>query len=177
MKIIKQYSFFKNQSASFGGSLLFGKRKEKRPLSTKKPMHLILKSEKASAQLSFVNHRRIIENIFYKLSTRYGVKVAKLAVNFNHIHVVIHFKSIHSYKSWIRHLTAEMVREISRRTQSLLKGFFTHRPFTRILEWGKDYRNALDYLDLNLMEVVGMRPEKAAKNSKSIKTTSSLRDW
>ena len=38
------FSFIKDYRKEFGGSLLEGKRKTKRPLSTKHPLHLILKS-------------------------------------------------------------------------------------------------------------------------------------
>lgn len=160
MKKPKQLSFFKNQSRAFGGSLLTGKRKARRPLSTKHPVHLILKSELAKGNLRFTAHRFVIERIFSKLSRRYGIKVYDIAVNFDHIHTVISFKSINSYKSWIRHLTSEIVRTLSQRAQNQLKEFFTHRPYTRIISWGKDFKGVLDYLILNKMEIFGLRPTK-----------------
>lgn len=158
MKKPKQLSFFKNQSTSFGGSLLQGKRKTKRPLSTKQPLHLILKSEFAKGSFRFTAHRSTIENIFSKLCKRYGIKLHDLAVNFDHIHMVISFNSIHSYKGWVRHLTSKIVKEISRRTKVQLKNFFTHRPYSRIVAWGRDLKGVLEYLVLNKMEVFGLRP-------------------
>ncbi len=38
------FSFLKDYKKEFGGSLLEGKRKTMRPLSTKHPLHLVLKS-------------------------------------------------------------------------------------------------------------------------------------
>lgn len=43
LKTFKQLSMFESIPMSFGGRLLKGKRKEKRTLTTKKAMHLILK--------------------------------------------------------------------------------------------------------------------------------------
>lgn len=163
MKRPKQLSFFKNQSNSFGGSLLAGKRKSKRPLSTKHPLHLILKSELAKGPLRFTAHRSTLEKVFSKLSKRYGIKIHDLAVNFDHIHTVISFRNISSYKSWIRHLTSEIVKEISLRTKLVLTNFFTHRPYTRVVAWGKDLCGVLEYLVLNKMEVFGLRPPKKTK--------------
>lgn len=60
MKKPKQLSFVKSMNA-FGGSLLAGKRKEARPLSTKHPLHLILKSA--------------IELALAKVSSKFKVKI------------------------------------------------------------------------------------------------------
>ncbi len=82
------------------------------------------------------------------------------AVNFNHVHFVIRIKSESDYRSWIRELTSEIVRLLSVKTGTKIARFFSLRPWTRILHWGRDYNNALEYLILNKMEVVGLRPAK-----------------
>ncbi len=85
------------------------------------------------------------------------------AVNFNHMHFVIRIKSESDYRSWIRELTSEIVRLISIKTGIGLSQFFTLRPWTRILHWGRDFKIAMEYLVLNKMEVVGLRPAKKSK--------------
>ena len=45
------FGFITQARFSFGGSLLEGKRKTARPLSTKKPIHLILKSSGSKSLL------------------------------------------------------------------------------------------------------------------------------
>ena len=78
-----------------------------------------------------------------------------------------------AYKSFIRTLTAAVVRAISKFAGKALKGIFDLRPYTRILEWGRDYRNVKDYHDLNDLEARGYikRPKKhkAMKKSKNKK--------
>ncbi|MGE0632455.1 MAG: transposase [Pseudobdellovibrionaceae bacterium] len=144
----------------FGGSLLLGKRKSKRPFSTKRPIHLTLKSEKARGIFSFVNHRRSIEELILKVSKQYGIKIYDKAVNWDHIHFVFKLDSLKSYQDWIRVLTSEIVSLLAKKTGEKLTNFFTHRLHTKILTWGKQFQSALDYIILNQMEIFGMRPPK-----------------
>ncbi len=158
------FGFFKKRIAkTFGGQLLEGKRKSKRPLSTKSAIHLVIKSEKAKGNLSFVNHQSAIVQTISNVSKKWNIRVYDHAVNFNHVHFVIRIKSESDYRCWIRELTSEIVRLISVKTGSKITQFFSLRPWTRILSWGRDYKNAMEYLILNKMEVVGLRPARKAK--------------
>ena len=73
-----------------------------------------------------------------------------------------------AYKAFIRTLTAAMVRAISKYAGKALKGIFDLRPYTRILEWGRDYRNVMEYHDLNDLEARGYvrRPKKTKATAK-----------
>lgn len=143
---------------------MIGKRKEARPLSTKNPLHLILKSEKARGIFSFINHRSSIESAIAKTSVRFKIKVYDKSVNNNHIHLVISFKSRANYKAWIRTLTAEIVRIIARKTKKILREFFTQRPYTKIISWGRQFKTVLEYQVLNQMEYFGLRPKKKIRS-------------
>ena len=66
------FSFIKDYKKEFGGSLLVGKRKTARPISIKKPMHLILKSTGASC---FVPGGRRLENLIRSHADKYGIKL------------------------------------------------------------------------------------------------------
>ena len=79
-----------------------------------------------------------------------------------------------AYNAFIRTLTAAMVRAISKYFGKSLKGIFDLRPYTRILEWGRDYRNVMDYHDLNDLEarryIKRPKKTKAKKHSKNKKS-------
>ncbi len=65
------FDFFKKQIVkTFGGQLLQNKRKSKRPLSVNAPIHLVIKSEKAKGDLSFVNHQSVIVRAISTISRR-----------------------------------------------------------------------------------------------------------
>lgn len=143
---------------SFGGDLNSGQRKVARPISIKRPMHLVLKSSRARGRFCFLNHRGDLDQSLKRVSQKWGVRVMDRVWVRNHIHMVVQVSSRTQYRSWIRELTGALVKVLSARTREVLRSFFDLRPWTRILDWGRDLRNAFDYLKLNRMEVVGLRP-------------------
>jgi len=62
----------------FGGELLNGKRKEKRPLSDKKPMHLILRSHSVKA---YTPTNKSLKSLIYRTAEKYSIKIYELALN------------------------------------------------------------------------------------------------
>ena len=67
---------------------------------------------------------------------------------------------------FIRTLTSLLVSLLSKLKGKSLKGLFDLRPFTRILSWGRDFRNVIHYHELNDMEARGFqRPKRKAKTS------------
>ena len=146
MKQMK-FSFFNNDyKKGFGGSLLVGKRKEKRPLTTKSPIHLILKSDLKSI---FKPTDKNLENILRRTAEEFNVKLYDLAINWSHIHFLIKIKDKKDYVKFIRALTARLALKFG-------KKLFTLRPFTRILSWGRDFRNVLNYVLKNQRQAQGL---------------------
>src|SRR5262249_36517623 len=93
----KQLSFddkaFKKPGDCFGGSLVKGNNpKTKRPLESKLPIHLTLRSKKSVMRLP-KNFRAVglaIENT----SKKYGVRIYERANVGNHLHMVIKIPSL-----------------------------------------------------------------------------------
>ncbi len=147
----------------FGGELLKGKRKEKRPLSDKKPMHLILRSDSVKV---FTPTNKSLKSLIYKTAEKYSIKIYELALNHTHIHFVMKLKNKEIYNAFIRELTSKMAIAIRRFLKNIsqsdpntncidLKTILSHRPFSRILNWGKDFQNCIDYVILNIDESMG----------------------
>lgn len=158
-----QLSFIPKASKEFGGSLLIGKRKVKRILSFSKPMHFVFKSENAKNSLAFVRFQKQIIELMKNVSRICGIKVYDMAVNFNHIHLVVLLSNDDSYKKWIRHLTSAIVAMMSKVVKTNLTKFFTLRPYSRIVDWGRQFKTVLNYQILNQLEVVGLRQRVKAK--------------
>jgi len=146
------FGFLKDYKKEFGGSLLQGKRKSVRPLSTKQPIHLVLKSTHARP---FPPTSRKLEKLFRTQAQKYGLKIYDLALNWSHIHALITIPSRQAYLAFIRTLTAGLVRLLSSMLGKSLKGLFDLRPFTRILSWGREFTSVRGYLELNQMEALG----------------------
>lgn len=138
----KNRFFERDLSLEFGGSLLVGKRHGTRPLNGKKPIHLVLK---ARDPWLLLRNRKLVEHIFAKYAQKFGVKLYRLGVHSDHTHASVRSASRAQYNAFVRAVTAELVRLISGLRWAL-------RPYTRIGEWGRDFRNVLRYIERNILE-------------------------
>jgi REP element-mobilizing transposase RayT len=148
--------FLNDYKKEFGGSLLVGRRKTRRPLSTKDPMHLVVRSELSG---TFSPSNRSLERLIRSTAKRFGVKVYDLALNWSHIHAVIRIRNRDSSNSFIRALTGTIARKIQI-SKNPTEKIFSFRPFTRILTSGRDFRNVLQYQIINQMEARGLLNRK-----------------
>lgn len=148
---MKQLSLIKKEKTDFGGSLGKGKRKSKRPLSTKKPMHLIIKSERARGKFAFNPSDQKMKMLIVQMANRFGIRLYTSAFNWSHIHLVIRIDSREQYNSFIRALTGAMVLKLK-----ASKGFFTFKPFTKIGTWGRQFRSWLYYSEKNQLQAWGL---------------------
>jgi hypothetical protein len=96
MKKSKQLQLFKADLRVFGGQLLHGKRRKPRPLSTKEPIHLVMRSSwcgknGAMGTNSFLNPRNkgAIHNLIQGTAKAYGIRIYQVALMSNHLHFVI----------------------------------------------------------------------------------------
>jgi REP element-mobilizing transposase RayT len=162
-------SFLNNYRKEFGAALLVGRRKERRPLSTKHPIHLVLRSELSGI---FNPGNRSLENLIRSKAKKFGIKVYDLALNWSHIHVVIRIRNRESDNAFIRALTGTIARKIQI-SQGQVRKIFALRPFTRILNWGRDFKQVLQYQIINQMEAYGLfHRQKKFPPSKKLKSRS-----
>lgn len=148
-----QLSLFNDKKqAAFGGSLLKSNPKTKRPLSTRDPVHLVLRSLKARGKMSFQRKPSEAKRVFYKTAEKYGIRIYKYANAGNHFHVILRIYQRFLWKAFICELTSRLAA-----LMGAAAGFWTGRPFTRIVfGWGKNFRNAINYVVLNQMEAAGI---------------------
>lgn len=168
----KQLSFeiFNKKGAKhFGGAYLKKSHaKEKRPISTKKAMHLVLRSSSAVGFMSFSRKDRKISEIIHKQARTAGAKIYRFANAGNHLHLIILASSRMAYMKFIRAISGLIARLILNAQRGAPKAlvFWDKRPFSRILEWGKDFFTSCRYLDQNTLEALGFIPYKPRKKSK-----------
>lgn len=149
LKRFKQLAMFEPIPMMFGGSLLVGKRKSKRTLATKKPMHLILKGDISfsgplTLKSSWINKE--VKRLAKKFSIQiYGV----LGVEIDHIHFAIKASTVENYKRFIKAITGRIAQ--------VLKFKFIYRPYTQIVEWGRHLKTTMGYCLQNKEEALGLR--------------------
>jgi REP element-mobilizing transposase RayT len=161
----RQMSFFKPTPKEFGGALsVQGKRKTARLLDCRKPIHFVLKSKKT---VTLYHHRVLLRKLLYLYAKRFGVKVYKESVQKDHFHFCIKITNRRLYRSFIRALTGVI-------SQYLGKGLWSLIPYSRVVTWGRDFLNVLDYLLLNDCEVSKIVPYAMRKSKRERPTQSSL---
>lgn len=154
--------FEKLKVKDFGGSLVKGNPREARPISTKRPLHLVMRSSLARGERSFLRGKRarIIFDIVQKAARSHGVKIYRYANSGNHLHLIILPDSRRAYRAFVRTISGL----IARVTLGVERGrpqdqqFWDARPFTRILEWGRDFQSTCAYLKQNVLEALGFIP-------------------
>ncbi len=175
MKSQLSFKGFNSPKSYFGGSLLVGKRKSARPLSSKCALHLILKSSRAKGSSSFLKHQKQIRFQLDKQAKRFGVRIYRYSNVGNHLHLLIRIHSRREYKKFIRAISSliqgivtktlganqKKRREKTRREKEI---FWDFRPFSRVVSWGRDFKIAANYVIKNTLEVLGFIPYTPRKN-------------
>lgn len=108
-----QYHFkgFDKRKDCFGGSLLGkGHPKQRRPLDSTRPIHLVLRANASVLRKSQVA-LSIVHGEVQRWSKRCGVTVYRWANAGNHIHLAIRVGRLHQWARFIRGLTGSIARK------------------------------------------------------------------
>lgn len=160
---MKQLDLLKKESKAYGGELM-KKRKGRlgpRPLATKHTMHLVLRSSKAKGDWSFRKHKNKINQLVDKFARKYGVQIFSMANVWSHLHLQIKLSNRHTYRAFIRALTAAIAMAVTgasrwKPMKKLLKGkFWDYRPFTRVVIGLRAFLSLEDYIAVNQLEGQG----------------------
>lgn len=147
----------------FGGSLLKNSHaKCKRPLSSKLPVHVILRT-KQSVLRQPKYFARVNETVA-ETARKYGIKIYDYANVGNHLHILLKLHHIRLWTPFIRELTSRLAALFN------ITGFFTQLPFTRVVAgWRRAYRIARDYMELNRLEALGFISRSEVKTLKDLR--------
>jgi len=155
-----QQALFKErkQSLEYGGSLLRGKRKTKRPIVLSKPLHLVMRSEVAIGKLSLKRFELLIKARLELYALRFHIKVYKLAINRNHLHLCIQGQDRQEVASFLKVFAGVIAKKIVIHSKFKLEKFWTERVFSRVVQWGKDFKGVIKYIHQNELEADGTIP-------------------
>lgn len=153
-----------------GGDFVQGKRKRSRPISTKAPMHFVLRSSIAKGNWSFLHprHAKFIRELVPGLARSYGVRLYQWSQNGNHLHLLLLAKNRRLLKHFLMILSARISMKITgaKKGRPFGRKFFDAIPFSRIVEWGKAFKAVVGYVKLNVLEAAGVikyRPRKGRR--------------
>ncbi|MDZ4660092.1 MAG: transposase [Pseudomonadota bacterium] len=158
----KQLEFFKCEKRRLlhGGEIGVGKRKGRRPLDVRKPLHVVLRSEKAKGRLSLRNHQTAINKILKRFAEKSRVSIYQKAIVGNHIHLLIRAKTRKEIQNFFRTIAALIARHVTNARKGKPFGrFWSYLIFSRLLSsWGKEFEKVRAYIVKNTLEATGMMP-------------------
>ena len=154
---MKQFSFWKNPRPHHGGAQAQGKRKCARPLTTKNPMHVVLKSSRARGEWSFLRHAGVVEGKVRATAKKFEIRVLRYQNVGNHLHLAIQGRRRRDLQNFFRVVAQAIAYSVTgaRRGKPVGK-FWDALVFTRIVQWGRDWRNLGTYFEKNFWEAKGM---------------------
>src|ERR1700722_17986157 len=111
MSRARQLSFLPPTESRHGGDTHVNKRKILRPIDTKRPMHVTLKSTRARGEWSMLSkrNRARVASLMVSTSKRYGVKVHRFENVGNHLHLLISVKSRRQFQTFLRVFSGQIV--------------------------------------------------------------------
>jgi REP element-mobilizing transposase RayT len=167
---------------SFGGDLMRGRRKSARVFDPKRPLHVVLRSSRATGKQSLKRFERKISEILNRQCEVHGVRVYERANAGNHLHFVLRAPSRRALRAFLKAVCGLIARKVtgcerglalrpinthtkstkqesSRPAPSVatpnLARFWDARPFSRVVSWGRDFADLKNYLHLNRVEALG----------------------
>ena len=148
-------AFLPYSRTEHGGELRKGHRKLYRPFDPKRPLHLTLRSGRARGDWSLLDQKneRRVRHLIYRFAEKNRVKIYKYANSGNHLHLLVQSKRHQDFKNFLKTISGMIARAITGARKGKPTGrFWDSLAWTRIVNWGRDFRNALDYVLMNEME-------------------------
>ena len=145
------------QAMDYGGELRLRKRKTARPLTSKKVMHFVFRSDIAVGEHSFrrTGNRSLVEKNLHRWANHFGVTVYKFSVNSNHIHVAVKGMHRKGLQDFLRVFAGQLAMQLLKRWRVSPRRVWSLRVFSRVCEWGKAFRDLLRYIQQNQREASG----------------------
>lgn len=110
-----QTSFLPKSKRDHGGSLALHRRRSRRNLDIRKPVHIVLRSELAKKQRSLLRNRILVEKVLRHYSRRFGVKIYEKAICGNHIHLLVKAYARRDLQNFFRVVAGQIAQEILRK--------------------------------------------------------------
>jgi len=143
------------QRTEHGGDFRQGRRKLERPVSVRRPMHVVLRSERARGGWSMKKHQTKIREALRACVSRSGVRVYDFANVGSHLHLLVRARRRDAFQRFLRTFAGIVARIVTgaRRGQPLRGGpFWSGLAWSRVVAWGRDYWGLRHYIFRNRIE-------------------------
>lgn len=134
-------------------------RKTARPFSSQHAMHVVMRSDVARGDFSLLRKetRSWLRLYLPRVARQFSVKLYSNSNNGNHIHLVIRASDKKQFASFLRVLSGMIARKVLGAERGREKGikFWSSRPYSRLVTWGREFWSVLRYVERNILEARG----------------------
>ena len=136
-----------------GGAVRAGRRKLERPVSTRRPMHVVLSSDRARGPWSLRRHQVAIRETLRQMARRFGIRVYDFANVGSHLHLLVRARHRHAFQAFLRSFAGIVARRVTGARRGHPAGaFFKALAWSRVVAWGRDYLGVRHYIFRNTIE-------------------------
>jgi REP element-mobilizing transposase RayT len=118
-------------------------------------MHVVLHSHRALGDWSLLHHRRKVRETLRLCADRNGVKICDFANVGSHLHLLVQVRRREAFQAFLRSfagIVARVVTGARRGRPARGGGFWSALAWSRVVQWGRDYRQVLHYVFRNRIE-------------------------
>jgi REP element-mobilizing transposase RayT len=136
-----------------GGAVRRGCRKLERPVSVRRPMHVVLSSHRARGPWSLRKHAPAVQGALREMAVRFGIRIYDFANVGSHLHLLVRARRRESFQAFLRSFAGIVARRVTGARRGRPCGrFFSEIAWTRVVAWGRDYVGVRHYVFRNQIE-------------------------
>ncbi len=136
-----------------GGDVGRSRRKLERPVSTRRPMHVVLTSHRARGTWSLRKHDRTVRDVLRRMARRFDVRIYDFANVGSHLHLVLRARRRDAFQNFLRSFAGVVARRVTGAERARPIGpFFSGLAWSRVVSWGRDYLGLRHYVFRNQIE-------------------------
>jgi REP element-mobilizing transposase RayT len=153
----RQLSFFRSIECEtprieHGGEVRLGRRKLKRPLDVRRPLHVVLRSTRARGAWSLRAgaNERLLRSASRRYARRYAVRIYDFANAGNHLHILLRPMCRLGFQNFLRVFAGISARLVTgARKGNPVGRFWDHLAYSRVVQWGRDFFGVRKYVKNN----------------------------
>lgn len=139
-------SFWENgirrfNATSHGGVGSEGRRKSQRPLSTNKPLHVVLSSARAQGRLNLrlPKNQYVVRQLITREARRFRIRLQSFSNFGNELHLIVKAPSRQNFQNFLRTISALIARQVTGAKKGRPFGrFWDHLAFSQVLKRARD---------------------------------------
>jgi REP element-mobilizing transposase RayT len=162
---------FSRPRLEHGGSTGSGKRKEARPFTSRRPLHVILRSSQARGPWSLrrKENEAAVREVLGEGCKRFETKIYERAITGGHIHLLLRARRRELFANFLRFVSGQIAQRVTGACKGApcLEGFWDEPIWSRVVTSEPDFQKVAAYIRLNLLETMGLVPFKRRRSRKT----------